>query len=79
MQVTQRKLKDWLLHRIQVCFNLRFHLCHNCSKRKSVNSNYKENNFKPCLTIQLLNTFKLWCEWSIRHQRVEYNDSVEVI
>ena len=32
-------------------------------KKTSVNSCYKENNFKPCLTKQLLNTFKLWCEW----------------
>ena len=26
---------------------------------------YKENNFKPCLTKQLLNMFKLWCERGI--------------
>ena len=26
MQISQRKLKDWLLHRIQVRFILRFHL-----------------------------------------------------
>ena len=26
---------------------------------------YEENNFKPCLTKQLLNIFKLWCEWGI--------------
>ena len=25
----------------------------------------KENNFKPCLTKQLLNMFKLWCERDI--------------
>ena len=32
----------------------------------SVNSLYKENNFKPaCLTKQLLNMFKLWCEQGI--------------
>ena len=27
---------------------------------------YKENSFKPCLTKQLLNMFKLWCERGIR-------------
>ena len=37
-------------------------------KKTSVSSFYKENNFKPCLTKQLLNMFKLWCEWGIRHQ-----------
>ena len=33
-------------------------------KKTSVSS--KENNFKPCLTKQLLNMFKLWCERGIR-------------
>ena len=36
-------------------------------KKTSVSSFYKENNFKPCLTKQLLNMFKFWCEWGIRH------------
>ena len=36
------------------------------SKKTSVSSFYKENNFKPCLTKQLLNMFKLWCERDIR-------------
>ena len=42
-------------------------------KKTSVSS--KENNFKPCLTKQLLNMFKLWCERGIspfrkgKHQR----------
>ena len=31
-------------------------------KKTSISSFYKENNFKPCLTKQLLNMFKLWCE-----------------
>ena len=34
-------------------------------KRTPVSSFYKENNFKPCLTKQLLNMFKLWCERGI--------------
>ena len=34
-------------------------------KKESVSSFYKENNFKPCLTKQLLNMFKLWCERGI--------------
>ena len=61
MQINQRKLKGWLLHRIQVCFNLCFHLCLIFSGQKLVNSN-NENNFKPYLTKQLLNVFKFWCE-----------------
>ena len=36
-------------------------------KKTSVSSFYKENNFKPCLTKQLLNMFKFWCERGIRH------------
>ena len=40
-----------------------FNLCWIWSKTTTVSSFYKENNFKPCLTKQLLNTFKLWCEW----------------
>ena len=35
------------------------------SKKTSVSSFYKENNFKPCLANQLLNMFKLWCERGI--------------
>ena len=34
-------------------------------KKTSVSSFYKENNFKPCLTKQFLNMFKLWCERGI--------------
>ena len=34
-------------------------------KKTAVSSFYKENNFKPCLTQQLLNMFKLWCERGI--------------
>ena len=35
-------------------------------KKTTVSSFHKESNFKPCLTKQLLNMFKLWCEWGIR-------------
>ena len=42
-----------------------FNKCWIGSKKKSVSSFYKENNFKPCLTKQLLNMFKLWCERGI--------------
>ena len=38
----------------------------NNNNKTSVSSFYKENNFKPCLTKQLLNMLKLWCEWGIR-------------
>ena len=39
-------------------------------KKASISSFYKENNFKPCLTKQLLNIFKLWCERGIRLVRL---------
>ena len=38
----------------------------NLKKTTSVSSFYKENNFKPCLTKQLLSMFKLWYERGIR-------------
>ena len=34
-------------------------------KKTSASSFYKEINFKQCLTKQLLNMFKLWCERGI--------------
>ena len=40
-------------------------LCWIWSRKTSASSFYKENNFKPCLTKQLLNMFKLWCEQGI--------------
>ena len=47
MQISQRKLKDWLLHRTQVCFNLCFHLHYTDSAiaQKFLNSNYEEKQF----------------------------------
>ena len=37
-------------------------------KKTSVSSFYNESNFKPCLTKQLLNMFKLGCERGIIFQ-----------
>ena len=34
----------------------------NTINKSTVRSFYKENKFKPCLTEQRLNMFKLWCE-----------------
>ena len=50
-----------------------FNLCWIWSKKKktSGSSFYKENNFKPCLTKQLLNMFKLWCERVLSKPRRE--------
>ena len=45
--------------------NMFFDLCWIWSKKTSVSSFYNENNFKPCLTKQLLNMYKLWCERGI--------------
>ena len=44
-----------------------FNLCWIWSKKASISSFYKESNFKPCLTKQLLNMFKLWCERGISY------------
>lgn len=32
---------------------------------KSVSNFYEEKTLKPCLTKQLTNMFKLWCEWGL--------------
>ena len=40
-------------------------MCQICSRQKSERSFYEGNNFKLCLTNQLLNVFKPWCEWGI--------------
>ena len=45
--------------------NMFFNLRRICSQKTSVSSFYKENNFKLCLTKQLLTMFKPWCEQSI--------------
>ena len=42
-----------------------FLICTEFEVKKTLSSFYKENNFKPCLTKQLLNVFKLWCERGI--------------
>ena len=42
-----------------------FLTCAEFEVKISVSSFYKENNFKPCLTKQLLNMFKLWYERGI--------------
>ena len=66
MKTIKSKLELRLLCRIQTSLNMFFNLRWICSQKTPVNSFYKENNFKPCLTKQLLNMFKLWCERGIR-------------
>ena len=44
---------DKLKHVLLICAEFEV------KKKTSVSSFYKENNFKPCLTKQLLNMFKL--------------------
>ena len=41
-----------------------------CNSHKLISSFYEKNNFIPCLTKQLLNVLKLWCEWGITLQLV---------
>ena len=66
MKTIKEKLQLRLLCRINMNLNMFFNLCWIWGKKTSVSSFYKENNFKPCLTKQLLNMFKLWCEWGIK-------------
>ena len=63
-----RLMENWSTHiytRFQINFNIFCNLHIICNSHKSVSSFCEENNFKPCLTKQLLNVFKLWCEWGI--------------
>ena len=41
-------------------------MCYIQVKNIRLNSFYEEKKIKLCLTKQLLNMFKLWCEWGIR-------------
>ena len=47
-------------------------MLHNCTTfaitKEQRNQHLKETNFKLCLTQQLLNIFKLWCEWGLTLQ-----------
>ena len=47
-------------------------MLHNCTTfaitKEQRNQHLKETNFKLCLTQQLLNMFKLWCEWGLTLQ-----------
>ena len=63
MKSIKEKLQLRLLCWIYMNLHMFFNFCWIWSKKKtSVSSFYKENNFKPCLTKQILNMFKLWCE-----------------
>ena len=66
MKTMKEKMQLRLLCRISMNLNMFFNLCWIWSKKTSVSSFHKENNFKQCLTKQLLNMFKLWCEWGTR-------------
>ena len=66
MKTVEEKLELGLLCRIKTNLHMFFNLRWISSQKTSVSSFYKENNFKPCLTKQLLNMFKLWCERGIR-------------
>ena len=46
-------------------------MCYIQVKNIRLNSFYEEKKIKLCLTKQLLNMFKLWCEWGIRHHVTE--------
>ena len=41
-------------------------MCYIQVKNIRLNSFYEKKKIKLCLTKQLLNMFKLWCEWGIK-------------
>ena len=46
-------------------------MCYIQVKNIRLNSFYEEKKIKLCLTKQLLNMFKLWCEWGISYLYVK--------
>ena len=48
-------------------------MCYIQVKNIRLNSFYEEKKIKLCLTKQLLNMFKLWCEWGISLKVYEAN------
>ena len=60
------RLKDLNLRRVRVSSNVCLHCVEFGVYIMSGSNLYQENSFKPCLTKQLLNVFKLWCERGIR-------------
>ena len=53
-------------------------MCYIQVKNIRLNSFYEEKKIKLCLTKQLLNMFKLWCEWGISFDRAPNNKRKEV-
>ena len=59
MKISNRELKRTRLHRIQMNFNILYDCTKFAINKSTVGSFFKEYKFKPCLTKQLLNMFKL--------------------
>ena len=59
------RLKDCILSRVHVSSNVCLHCVEFGVYIMSGSTLCEENNFKPCLTKQLLKVFKLWCEGGI--------------
>jgi len=55
MKISNRKLVHRILHMFPLSSNGCIHY--------AVRLFYDERTFKLCLTKQLLNMYKLWCEW----------------
>ena len=47
-------------------------MCYIQVKNIRLNSFYEEKKIKLCLTKQLLNMFKLWCEWGISYLPISH-------
>lgn len=60
MKNCDRKPEHIFLHIIQMNLNTLRNLTKFSIAKSTVGSSYKESKFKPCLTKQLLNKFKLW-------------------
>ena len=59
IKMSNGRLKDFILRRVHVSSNVCLHFVEFGVYIMSGSNLYQENNFKPCLTKQLLNMFKL--------------------
>ena len=63
-----RKTRTLVLQRIQIKFNMF------CNFHEMCYQFYERYNFKPFLTKQLLNVFKIWYEWG--HNLIAKTDQI---
>ena len=65
MESNNRKLVDWILHMVLLSSNGCIYYAKHQVDKPLLEASMMKRTFKLCLTKQLLNMFKLWCEWGI--------------